>query len=80
MPPLSLADPQRCLEIVTLNNLRDPYIDENGFQMQIRLCGKCIKRIKKDTIEGKRPFVKLIHINPPVKKVSESIDVPAVAA
>ncbi|OGK15888.1 hypothetical protein A2690_04510 [Candidatus Roizmanbacteria bacterium RIFCSPHIGHO2_01_FULL_39_12b] len=61
-------------------NLQRVTIDENGFQMQIRLCGKCIKRIKKDTIEGKRPFVKLIHINPPVKKVSESIDVPAVAA
>lgn len=27
-----LGNPQRWLEIVTLNNLRDPYIDENGFQ------------------------------------------------
>lgn len=27
-----LGDPQRWLEIVTLNNLQDPYIDENGFQ------------------------------------------------
>ena len=27
-----LKDAQRWLEIVTLNNLRDPYIDENGFQ------------------------------------------------
>lgn len=27
-----LGDPQRWLEIVTLNNLKDPYIDENGFQ------------------------------------------------
>lgn len=27
-----LGDPQRWIEIVTLNNLRDPYIDENGFQ------------------------------------------------
>lgn len=27
-----LQDPQRWLEIVTLNNLQDPYIDENGFQ------------------------------------------------
>lgn len=27
-----LGDAQRWLEIVTLNNLRDPYIDENGFQ------------------------------------------------
>lgn len=27
-----LGDAQRWLEIATLNNLRDPYIDENGFQ------------------------------------------------
>jgi hypothetical protein len=27
-----LGDPQRWIEIVTLNQLRDPYIDENGFQ------------------------------------------------
>lgn len=27
-----LGDPQRWIEIVTLNNLRDPYIDETGFQ------------------------------------------------
>jgi hypothetical protein len=30
-----LQDPQRWLEIVTLNNLRDPYIDENGFQYSL---------------------------------------------
>lgn len=30
-----LGDPQRWLEIVTLNNLRNPYIDENGFQLSL---------------------------------------------
>ena len=30
-----LGDPQRWLEIVTLNNLREPYIDENGFQLPL---------------------------------------------
>lgn len=30
-----LGDPQRWLEIATLNNLRDPYIDENGFQYKL---------------------------------------------
>lgn len=30
-----LSDPQRWLEIVTLNNLRAPYIDENGFQIPL---------------------------------------------
>lgn len=30
-----LGDAQRWLEIVTLNNLRDPYIDENGFQYEL---------------------------------------------
>lgn len=30
-----LGDPNRWLEIVTLNNLQDPYIDENGFQLSL---------------------------------------------
>lgn len=30
-----LGDPQRWLEIATLNNLREPYIDENGFQLSL---------------------------------------------
>lgn len=30
-----LGDPQRWIEIATLNNLRDPYIDENGFQLSL---------------------------------------------
>lgn len=30
-----LGNPQRWLEIVTLNNLRDPYIDEDGFQYSL---------------------------------------------
>ncbi len=30
-----LGDAQRWLEIVTLNNLRDPYIDETGFQRSL---------------------------------------------
>lgn len=30
-----LGDPQRWLEIATLNNLRDPYIDEDGFQYKL---------------------------------------------
>jgi hypothetical protein len=30
-----LGDPQRWIEIVTLNNLKDPYIDESGFQYEL---------------------------------------------
>ena len=30
-----LGDPQRWLEIVTLNELREPYIDQNGFQYSL---------------------------------------------
>lgn len=30
-----LGDPQRWIEIATLNNLRTPYIDENGFQLPL---------------------------------------------
>jgi hypothetical protein len=30
-----LSDPERWIEIATLNNLKDPYIDENGFQLTL---------------------------------------------
>jgi hypothetical protein len=30
-----LGDPQRWIEITTLNDLREPYIDENGFQLPL---------------------------------------------
>jgi hypothetical protein len=30
-----LGDPQRWIEIATLNNLRDPYIDEDGFTLKL---------------------------------------------
>ena len=30
-----LGDAQRWIEITTLNSLRDPYIDENGFQTSL---------------------------------------------
>lgn len=30
-----LGDPNRWLEIATLNNLKEPYIDENGFQLPL---------------------------------------------
>ncbi len=52
-------------------NLQRVTIDEAGLNMQVKLCGKCIKRIKKDTLEGKRPFVKLIHINPPARSTED---------
>lgn len=46
-----LGDPQRWLEIVTLNNLRDPYIDENGFQRSL-LSNATGRQITIDSIEN----------------------------
>lgn len=45
-----LGDAQRWLEIVTLNNLRDPYIDENGFQRPL-LSNATGRQITVDSIE-----------------------------
>jgi len=47
-------------------NLQRVTAVEGGFRMQVRLCGKCIKRIKKDVLEGKRPFLNLVNVHPPV--------------
>lgn len=46
-----LGDPQRWLEIVTLNNLRDPYIDENGFQREL-LSNATGRQVTIDSIEN----------------------------
>lgn len=44
--------------------------------MQVKLCAKCIKRIKKDTLEGKKPFLNLKHL----RKIEETpVAVPASA-
>jgi len=34
-------------------------IVENGKVKRVKLCGKCLKRVKKDVRDGKKPFVTL---------------------
>ena len=46
-----LKDSQRWIEIATLNNLRDPYIDENGFQRSL-LSNGSDRQITVDSIEN----------------------------
>lgn len=50
-------------------NLQNVEIIEEGEVKSIRLCTKCLKRIKKDLRDGKRPFLQLV-IHTSVKKVS----------
>ena len=41
-------------------NLQKVTILEKGKEKQVKLCAKCIKRIKKDLKEGKKPFLILV--------------------
>ncbi len=46
-------------------NLQRVIILTNGEQSRVRLCMKCLKRIKNDIEGGHRPFLTLV--NPPVE-------------
>jgi ribosomal protein L28 len=43
-------------------NLQAVTIEESGAQLSVKLCTKCIKRIKKDTVDGKKPFFHLANL------------------
>ncbi len=34
---------------------------ENGKEKQVKLCAKCLKRVRKDMIDGVRPFLTLAN-------------------
>ncbi len=40
-------------------NLHKVSIVENGIAKSVKLCSKCLKRIKKDVTDGVRPFLQL---------------------
>ena len=42
-------------------NLQPVDIIEEGTVERVRLCTKCLKRIKKDIAEKKQPFLQLAH-------------------
>ena len=43
-------------------NLQPIVIIESGKKTRVRLCTKCIKRIKKDIVDKKKPFLTLAHL------------------
>jgi ribosomal protein L28 len=42
-------------------NLQSIEVMENGEERRVKLCMKCLKRIKKDMNEGKKPFLELVN-------------------
>ncbi len=46
-------------------NLQPVKILEKGKVKRVKLCNKCLKRIKKDKREGKRPFLQLANFQKP---------------
>lgn len=43
-------------------NLQRIDIVENGNTKEVRLCTKCLKRVKNDMKDGVRPFLQLAHV------------------
>lgn len=41
---------------------------DDGAKKRVKLCAKCIKRIRKDTSEGKKSFLNLAHLEMPKKQ------------
>jgi len=46
-------------------NLQRIDIVENSNVKEVRLCTKCLKRVKKDMTEGVKPFLTLAHLQKP---------------
>ncbi len=51
-------------------NLQRVEIIEKGKILRVKLCTKCLKRIKKDIKEGKKPFLQLAHLEVKQEKPS----------
>ncbi len=43
-------------------NLQPVTILFNSVKSQIKLCAKCIKRVKKDIVDGKKPFLDIVNL------------------
>ncbi len=46
---------------------------DDGAKKQVKLCTKCIKRIKKDIVDGKKPFFQLAHLEMAKKEKSSEV-------
>ena len=62
-------------------NLQRVSIIVDTEKIQVKLCTRCIKRIKKDIGDNKKPFLTLAHIklSKPPKKEAESLQIAASA-
>lgn len=43
-------------------NLQKVDVLENGKVKRVKLCNKCLKRVKKDLLDGKKPFLHLLKL------------------
>lgn len=54
-------------------NLQRVDIIENGKSKEVKLCTKCVKRVKKDIRDKVRPFLTLTHIKKEKKVVVSKV-------
>jgi len=47
-------------------------IIENGKEKRIKLCAKCLKRVRKDVLDGKKPFLTLANLKTLSKEKKET--------
>jgi len=53
-------------------NLQKVRIMIGGVAKQVRVCTKCLKRVKKDIVDGKAPFFKIVGTGAPKAAVIKS--------
>lgn len=49
---------------IFIPNLQPVEIVEKGKELRVKLCSKCLKRIKKDIAEGVAPFLTVVKYQP----------------
>jgi len=54
-------------------NLQPVMILEQGKEVRVKLCMKCLKRIKKDIIDGKKPFVQMKNLPTVIAPVQATV-------
>lgn len=53
-------------------NLQPVVILDQGKEVRVKLCTKCVKRVKKDIVDGKKPFVQLKSIPSNIQPASQA--------
>ncbi len=52
-------------------NLQKYEIIDGGKQLAVKLCTKCVKRVKKDIRDGVAPFFKILNLQVPLVKAAK---------